>query len=210
MLLPGAALEQLAALRHFASSLPQEQAGVRLTGVRPLSEWLQPGGPVGRHVQPFGSGLRPARALLFDKSARTNWALDWHQDRTIVVQERVDVPGFGPWTRKAGLQHVAPPFDLLARMVTIRVHLDPVDADNAPLLIAPGSHRLGRVPIDRIGQAVRDSGVHACLAAAGDIWVYSTPILHASARATVPRRRRVLQVDYAAGSLPGGLKWLGV
>ena len=68
------------------------------------------------------------------------------QDRTIVVTRRVEVEGFGPWTVKSGLLHVAPPFDQLAGMVTLRVHLDPVPETNAPLLIAPGSHRLGQIP----------------------------------------------------------------
>ena len=45
---------------------------------------------------------------------------------------------------------------------------------------------------------------------AGDVWVYSTPILRASDRASPPTRRRVLQVDYADFELPAGLRWLGV
>lgn len=93
---------------------------------------------------------------------------------------------------KAGLQHVAPPFELLAEMVTLRIHLDPVDAGNAPLLIAPGSHRLGRVPESEIKGAVARCGTFTCLAEAGDVWLYATPILHASDAATNPRRRRVL------------------
>ena len=35
-------------------------------------------------------------------------------------------------------------------------------------------------------------------------------ILHASNAAETPRRRRVLQIDYSADDLPGGLQWLGV
>jgi hypothetical protein len=34
--------------------------------------------------------------------------------------------------------YVAPPFEVLARMVTLRLHLDDVPATNAPLLVAPG------------------------------------------------------------------------
>jgi hypothetical protein len=41
-------------------------------------------------------------------------------------------------------------------------------------------------------------------------WLYATPILHASQSATAPSRRRVLQVEYAAKELPGGLEWLGI
>ncbi len=111
---------------------------------------------------------------------------------------------------KQGILHVAPPVELLARMVTVRVHLDDVPADNGPLLIAPGSHRLGRVAEPEIEAAVRCCGVATCLARAGDIWVYATLILHASDAAVAPSRRRVLQVDYAGFDLPGGLEWLGV
>ena len=151
-----------------------------------------------------------ARAILFDKSAETNWALGWHQDRTIAVRARQEVPGFGPWTVKQGLTHVAPPIAILADMITVRVHIDSVPADNAPLLIALGTHRLGLVAEGAIQQVVGQSTRHAFLAEQGDIWVYSTPILHASARAAKPTRRRVLQLDFAASDLPGGLEWLGL
>jgi ectoine hydroxylase-related dioxygenase (phytanoyl-CoA dioxygenase family) len=106
--------------------------------------------------------------------------------------------------------HVEPPFDLLARMVTVRVHLDAVPETNAPLLVAPGSNERGRIPTAEIPEVVRQCGIVSCLAAAGDIWLYATPILHASDAATQPLRRRVLQIDYAVGQLPGGLEWLGV
>jgi ectoine hydroxylase-related dioxygenase (phytanoyl-CoA dioxygenase family) len=108
------------------------------------------------------------------------------------------------------MQHVAPPFDLLARMVTLRVHLDDTPADNSPLLIAPGSHSVGRVQIGDYAEIVRRFGTYACLAHAGDVWLYSTPILHASEAARVLGHRRVLQIDYSADELSGGLEWLGV
>jgi hypothetical protein len=76
---------------------------------------------------------------MFDKSAKANWALGWHQDRTICVRERHEMPGFGPWTMKSGQHHVAPPAESLAQMVTMRIHLDDIGMDNAPLLIAPRS-----------------------------------------------------------------------
>jgi ectoine hydroxylase-related dioxygenase (phytanoyl-CoA dioxygenase family) len=121
----------------------------------------------------------------------------------------VETEGFGPWTLKNGIHHVEPPLDLLAAMVTLRVHLDDAPPDNAPLLIAPGSHRLGRITEAEIDGAVRACGVASCTAKAGDIWLYATPILHASRAAAQPDRRHVLQLDYAAGDLPGSLQWLG-
>lgn len=118
--------------------------------------------------------------------------------------------GFSPWSRKDGLLHVTPPIHVLDGMVTLRIHLDPCGAENSPLTVALGSHRLGRVPAREVAIRASQHGQLECLAAAGDVWAYSTPILHTSARARIPSRRRVLQVDYAAGDLPGGLAWAGV
>lgn len=150
-----------------------------------------------------GADFRPVRAILFDKQDGANWALAWHQDRTIEVAERRDTDGFVPWTVKQGRVHVAPPVSLLERMRTVRFHLDPVDADNAPLLVSPGSHRLGLIPEAAIGDVVARCGETMCLADAGSVWVYHTLILHASARSRPGRHRRVLQIDLSAG----GLRW---
>ena len=40
-----------------------------------------------------------------------------------MVTRRVEVEGFGPWTVKSGLLHVAPPFDLLAGIGNVSVVL---------------------------------------------------------------------------------------
>ena len=126
------------------------------------------------------------------------------------MKQRVPVDGFVTWSVKSGMLHVEPPFELLSGMVTLRVHIDAVPASNAPLLIAPGSHRLGRVAEDDVRHVVRRCGTVAFLAEAGDIWLYATPILHASEAAAVPAHRRVLQIDFSVGQLPDGLEWLGV
>ena len=95
-------------------------------------------------------------------------------------------------------------------MLTVRLHFDEVSADNAPLLVAPGSHRLDRIAEADIPAVVRGCGSVGCLAGRGDGWLYSTPILHASERAARPVSRRILQIDFAAADLSGGLEWLGV
>jgi hypothetical protein len=202
---------QLMALECALAAQPRDHAGVRLSGIPRLQPFLSAAGLVGRiPASVLGSRCLPVRAIFFDKSAAQNWSLGWHQDRTIAVKRRVDVEGFGPWSIKSGMIHVEPPFDLLARMLTLRVHLDPVPARNAPLLVAPGSHKRGRIPTSDIHDVVHGCGIISCLAEAGDIWLYATPILHASDAAVEPLHRRVLQVDYCAEQLPGGLEWLGV
>jgi hypothetical protein len=198
-------------LEDVLADQPRDVAGLRLFAVEGLRPFLEPCGPVGAiAARALDGSPQPVRAVLFDKTASANWSLAWHQDRVVAVRERVDVDGFGPWSRKHGALHVAPPFEVLRAMITLRIHIDPVPATNAPLLIAPGSHQLGKIAEIDIPAAVARCGVATCLAEPGDVWVYATPILHASERATKPTRRRVLQVDYAIGELPGGLAWLGV
>jgi hypothetical protein len=189
-------------------SIPGHRPGVRLGDAPGLAALLGPADSIAASL--LGPAARAVGAKLFDKSAARNWALGWHQDRTIPVRERLDVPGFGQWTVKSGIAHCVPPFEILERSLTLRVHLDPTGEANAPLLVAPGSHRLGLVAEADIPSAVDRCGVRACLAEAGDVWACSTPILHASDRARAPARRRVLQLLYSADELPGGLDWLGI
>jgi hypothetical protein len=57
----------------------------------------------------------PVRAIYFDKSSEANWLVPWHQDLTLAVRTRVDVPGFGPWSTKDGVTHVQPPDGVVSR-----------------------------------------------------------------------------------------------
>jgi Phytanoyl-CoA dioxygenase (PhyH) len=198
-------------LLRILADVPIERAGARLYGVRGLAALLDPSSTIGAVAATYlGISARPVRALLFDKSAASNWALGWHQDRTIAVASRHDTEGFGRWTVKAGMHPVEPPPVLQSAMVTLRVHLDAVDDSNAPLLVAPGSHRLGRIRQSDVAAIAQRCGTLRCTAEVGDIWAYATLILHASEAAALPRRRRILQIDYAASELPGRLRWLGI
>lgn len=158
----------------------------------------------------LGPGARPVRAVVFDKSQAMNWIVARHQDRTIAVRERRDTADFGPWSVKNAIVHVAPPMSVLDQMVTLRVHLDACDDHNAPLIVALGSHRLGMVAAEQVETVAEQHPTYICRAEAGDVWGYSTPILHTSGKSVSDRRRRVLQIDYSASELPNGLEWLGV
>jgi ectoine hydroxylase-related dioxygenase (phytanoyl-CoA dioxygenase family) len=210
-LFPGLINESLLEnLEGILSNRPRG-AGVRIYGDPALSEWISIRSPVGQLARSLlGDEAQAVRAILFDKSPETNWALGWHQDRTIAVRERTEVEGFDNWTVKAGITHVEPPFGLLERMITARIHLDDVDDDNGPLLIAPGSHRLGRLEEHEIKAAVESHGTMTCHANSGDVWIYKTAILHASEASHCSTSRRVLQIDFSADDLPGDLEWAGI
>lgn len=209
--IPRAAVPALDAITERLAALPFKRAGLRLNGLEGLAELLSTAGTIGRRASEIlGPHAKPVRAVLFDKSAAANWGLGWHQDCVVVVRHRLGAPGFTGWSVKDGMVHANPPWEVATGMVTLRIHLDAVPASNAPLLVARGSHRLGRIPGDEIDAVAERCGVSICLAEAGDIWRYATPIAHASARAERPVRRRVLHVDYAARALPCGLEWAGV
>ena len=147
------------------------------------------------------------RAILFDKTPQSNWAVPWHQDLSVPVRERHDVEGFGGWSVKEGVWHAQPPAAVLEGMLTLRLHLDDCDDDNAPLQLLPGSHLHGRLDEVRHAALLREHKMTVCTAKAGDVLAMRPLLLHASAKATHPARRRVLHVEYAGGALPAPLRW---
>jgi hypothetical protein len=149
----------------------------------------------------------PVRALYFNKSLETNWPVAWHQDVTLAVRERVDVPEFGQWSIKGGIPHVQPPVALLEKMVSVRLHLDDADESNGALRVLPGSHRLGRLSPTQIEKLRSELGEVMCFAKAGDAMLMRPLLLHASSRSTSPKPRRIVHIDYAAFALPCELRW---
>ena len=117
----------------------------------------------------LGPGAFAVRGLYFEKTLTTHWNLPWHQDLTIAVQARRDVPGFGPWTVKAGIAHANAPGELLGRMVTIRLHLDDCDLENGPMRVLPGSHAAGKLDAAAIARWAAQAGERAvdCIVRAG-------------------------------------------
>ena len=182
-------------------------AARHLLSVTEVMEWATSGRVMDLSRRLAGERARPVRGLLFDKTAGANWKVAWHQDRSIAVRERVDTPGFGPWSTKAGVTHVQPPVDVLERMVTVRLHLDDCDAANGPLRVVPGSHARGILTPQSVDRLPDECGQATCIAARGDAIVMRPLLLHASSPARSPRRRRVVHVEYCADELPAPLTW---
>lgn len=147
------------------------------------------------------------RAILFDKPAGANWALGFHQDATIAVAERVEAPGFGPWSVKAGIPHVRPPAPVLERMVTVRVHLDACGPDNGPLEVISGSHAHGFLDDGASRRLVERGPRVACTVGAGDAVVMRPLLLHGSPKSGAPNHRRVAHFEFAGDPLPPPVRW---
>jgi ectoine hydroxylase-related dioxygenase (phytanoyl-CoA dioxygenase family) len=155
----------------------------------------------------LGSKCFAVRAILFDKTPQANWKVIWHQDLTIAVRKRVPIVGFGPWSEKEGVIHVQPPVEVLEQMLAVRVHLDDCGAENGPVRVLPGSHRVGRLS----GQAIESWRASQpqvdCLAERGGVLAFRPLLLHASSPASSPAHRRVLHFEFAANELPSPLEW---
>lgn len=159
-------------------------------------------------VRPYLPGVPvPVRGIYFDKRPGTNWLVAWHQDLTLALKERSEVPGWGPWSAKDGVPHVQPPVECLEQMLTVRLHLDDADADNGALRVLAGTHRLGRLSAESIAECRETHTEVLCAAKAGDALLMRPLLLHASARSTSERRRRVLHLEFAGFSLPPPLEW---
>jgi hypothetical protein len=188
-----------------AAGKPGRRGFAPTTAVRAL---IVDGGALGDIAAFFAArAMKPVRVLFFDKTVETNWAVPWHQDRTIAVRERVDTPGFGAWNLKEGVIHVEPPVSLLENMLTLRLFLDDCDASNGPLEIACNTHNIGRIPSQNAPAVARGSRRFVALGKAGDVLAMRLLCLHKSDRAAEPSRRRVLHVDYAGADLAAPLHW---
>lgn len=157
----------------------------------------------------IGPNARVVLGIFFDKTPGANWPVAWHQDLTLAVAERHELEGWGNWSVKAGVHHVQPPPDVLGRMVTLRIQLDDSGADNGPLRVLPGTHRLGRIKADQLKSLRAEIAEHTCLAPAGSALAFKPLLLHASSAAKAPKHRRVIHLEYAPDDLlPPELRWL--
>ena len=183
------------AVRNLLDALPTIRELANSAAIRNLVE------PI------LGPEAFPVRGILFDKIAEANWKVPWHQDVTIAVQERIETEGFGPWSIKADILHVQPPAQVLENMLSVRLHLDQCHAENGALRVIPGSHRQGRIPEDQIQTICEQSREFVCESGVGGALLMRPLLLHASSPSQLPNHRRVIHIDFAAISLPNGLRW---
>ena len=186
-----------------------ERGGIRnLLGYHEVVRDLASDGPVREAAAAIlGPDCGAVRAILFDKTPTTNWKVVCHQDLTIAVAAGCAAPGYGPWSRKDGVIHVQPPVSVLEQMVAVRLHLDRCTAENGPVRVISGSHRAGKLPPEAIDEWRSRVPATECLVELGGLLIIRPLLLHASSKATAPRRRRVLHIEFGPPQLAEGLRW---
>lgn len=199
------------ACHRIADELPQSnpgRGGVRNVLATPVVLRIVQDPRFARAIREAVDGpLAAVKATLFDKTPRSNWRVQWHQDRVIAVRERIDLEGFGPWSVKGGIPHVEAPAHVLANMLAVRVHLDDTGPDNGPLRVIPGSHRHGKLADEEILRLVSTQPQVGLAVPQGAVLLMRPLLLHASSPATVPAHRRVLHIELAPPDLIAPLQW---
>lgn len=155
----------------------------------------------------IGRDLVAVKATLFDKTPEANWRVQWHQDRVLAVKERLDVPGFGPWSVKCGAIHVDAPASVLAQMVAVRIHLDNCGPENGPLRVIPGSHAFGKVSDQQLAEIVAGTKPVELCAPRGAIVLMRPLLIHSSTPSRAAEHRRVLHIEFAPAEAISPLLW---
>lgn len=196
---------------HLASSVPSVSAGrggVRGLLAHPTVLQLLQHQQLGQYLwSTVGRDLVAVKATLFDKTAASNWRVQWHQDRVVAIRERMDVAGYGPWSVKAGMAHVEPPASVLEQMLAVRVHLDDCGPDNGPLRVLPGSHEWGKLDEEELAFRVASGTPVEVPAAKGSLILMRPLLVHASSPSLLPGHRRVLHIEFAPPEAISPLQW---
>ncbi|VEP16403.1 conserved hypothetical protein [Hyella patelloides LEGE 07179] len=147
------------------------------------------------------------KAIFFNKNIDHNWAVAWHQDKTIAVKQKLNLTEYKNWTVKQGTLHVQPPLKILEKITAIRIALDDTDSNNGALKIIPNSHKLGILTQPEINQITNERKPILCSLKAGDAIIMHPLILHSSSKSINGNERRTIHLEYCSCNLPQGLDW---
>lgn len=153
----------------------------------------------------FGDRYFVVKSIYFDKPEKSNWYVAYHQDLTVSVDQKIELPDFGPWTTKQNQFAVQPPLHILENIFTIRIHLDDTDEHNGALKVVPKSHAKGIYRPETIDWNTEKEEI--CTVEKGGIMIMKPLLLHGSNRTTNGRKRRVIHIEFSDMELPEALNW---
>ena len=144
----------------------------------------------------MGVTMTPFKATLFAKTGKVNWLVAFHQDTALPITGSTSVNGWGPESIKDGIIFAHAPTRALAKVLALRLHLDPSDEDNGPLRVIPNSHHHRFEDEQEFQQTIDTSKPATCLVGKGGIIAMSPLLLHASSKCRLNLPRRVLHIEY--------------
>jgi ectoine hydroxylase-related dioxygenase (phytanoyl-CoA dioxygenase family) len=189
----------LSELNH--AKLDRSRAGARHILRQPFVEKLANDPRVlGLAREVLGKRAFPFRATLFDKSPDSNWLVVWHQDTALPLQEKRETPGWGPWSVKERVIYAHAPSSALAQILALRFHLDDSTELNGPLRVIPKTHTRGVLSDNELSKLGEELESAECTVCRGGIVAMRPLIVHASSKSQSANPRRVIHIEYAAGT----------
>ncbi|SDQ72203.1 Ectoine hydroxylase-related dioxygenase, phytanoyl-CoA dioxygenase (PhyH) family [Chryseobacterium soldanellicola] len=185
--------EDLFAIRQFLKEIPHIKDLIFNNHIKTIIKEI------------FGDNYFVVKSIYFDKPEKSNWYVAYHQDLTISVNKKIELPNFGPWTTKQNQFAVQPPLHILENIFTIRIHLDDTDENNGALKVVPTSHSKGIYRPENIDWNVETEKI--CNVDKGGIMIMKPLILHGSNRTTNGKKRRVIHIEFSDKELPEELNW---
>jgi len=173
---------------------------------RRAEQWLRAALPLDDVLE---ASARVVRMLYFDKPPGRSWSLPWHRDTLLAAAPTIPTPTRRVFAR-AGVPHIHGELEVLARMLTVRLHLDTATKENGALCVVPGSHACTQADL---GSAAASSpaDTQVVVADPGDALLMRPLLLHKSydAAPDSARHRRVLHLEFAATEAPApGFSWI--
>ncbi|MCH2199572.1 MAG: WYL domain-containing protein [Flavobacteriales bacterium] len=181
------------AIRNVLGEIPQLSSHLFLPNLKSI-------------ITRIDKNARLIKSIYFDKNKESNWKVNWHQDRTINVQEKHEVEGFSGWLKKDGYYSVMPPESFMQKVFTLRIHLDDCHKQNGALMILTGSHK--RIHDDNQIKTIVDNAIPSSIEVnAGAVHVMHPLLLHASGSSNSKKQRRVIHLEFTSAELPEELSW---
>ena len=146
------------------------------------------------------------KSIYFDKPPHANWIVNWHQDLTINVEDKVENKDYKNWRVLKDRTVVQPPLSVLENIFTIRIHLDKCTAENGALRIVKKSHLQGIVPLQGMTSDLSKME-KICEVNQGGILIMKPLLFHTSRRTENNKNRRVVHIEFCDAQLAAGVKW---
>lgn len=183
--------ELIKSIANIEPAKPGSRALLALQVVADVAQALH------RHIADLGlmsDGHRPIQCTLFAKGGSANWSVTPHQDLSMPVPERSDMPGWSGWCRKEDIWFAQPPVSVLSELVAVRLQLDDHSSETGPLEVVPGSHTEGRLPSASVSRYAQYRVT--CAVPRGGALVMRPLLIHSSSKSRSPQPRRVLHFLY--------------
>lgn len=157
------------------------------------------------------------KAIYFNKSEESNWAVTNHQDIAINVLKdtstkkgdkvwKVKTDAYYGWSEKEEVVSVCPPEEIGKNRFAIRIHLDDTNDKNGALKVIVGSHNK-LLSDSEITTITENSIPQVCDVLSGGVQLMKPFVLHSSGKSKTDKKRRVIHLEFASLSLQKGLLW---